>query len=64
LDPRVPDKIVCIGAEANQEEQMKLLSFLDKNSNVFAWSTFDLVGVSRDIIEHWLQVSSSARLKK
>jgi hypothetical protein len=64
LDPRVPDKIVYIGAEASQEEQMKLLSFLDKNINVFAWSTFDLVGVSRDIIEHWLQVSSSARLKK
>jgi hypothetical protein len=30
LDPRVPDKTVCIGAEASQEEQMKLLSFPDK----------------------------------
>jgi hypothetical protein len=43
---------------------MKLLSFLDKNNDVFAWSTFDLVGVSRDIIKHWLQVSPSARLNK
>jgi hypothetical protein len=64
LDPRVPDKTVCIGAEASQEEQTKLLSFLDKNSDVFAWSTFDLVGVSRDVIEHRLQVNPSARLKK
>jgi hypothetical protein len=43
---------------------MKLLSFLDKNSDVFTWSTLDLVGVSRDVIEHRLQVSPCARPKK
>jgi hypothetical protein len=64
LDPRVPDKTVCIGVEASQEEQTKLLSFLHENSDVFAWSTLDLVGVSRDVIEHQLQVSPSARPKK
>jgi hypothetical protein len=64
LDPRVSDKTVCIGAEASREEQAKLLGFHDKNSDVFAWSTFDLVGVSRDVVEHWLQVSPSARPKK
>jgi hypothetical protein len=64
LDPRVPDKTVCIGTKASQEEKTKLLSFLDKNNYVFAWSTFDLVGVSRDVIEHWLQVGPSARPKK
>jgi hypothetical protein len=52
LDQRVPDKMICIGTEANQQDQTKLLSFLDKNSDVFAWSTSDLVGVSRDVIEH------------
>jgi hypothetical protein len=64
LDPRVLDQIVCIGTEASQEEQTKLLSFLDKSSDVFAWSSFNLVGVSRDVIEHQLQVSPSARPKK
>jgi hypothetical protein len=43
---------------------MELLSFLDKNNDVFAWFTFDLVGVSSDIIEHQLQVSPSAKPKK
>jgi hypothetical protein len=43
---------------------VELLAFLDKNSNVFAWSTSNLVGVSRDVIEHPLQVSPSARTKK
>jgi hypothetical protein len=37
---------------------------LDKKNDVFAWSTFDLVGVSRDVIEHRLQVSPSAKHKK
>jgi hypothetical protein len=64
LDPRVPDRIVCIGTEASQQEQAELLSFLDKNSDVFAWSTSDLVGVSRDVIENQLQVSPNARPKK
>jgi hypothetical protein len=64
LDPRVPDKAMCIGAEASQEEQVELLAFLDKNIDVFVWSTSDLVGVSRDIIDHRLQVSPSVKPKK
>jgi hypothetical protein len=54
LNPRVSDKTVCISTEANQEDQVELLSFLDKNSDMFAWSTSDLVGVNRDVIEHRL----------
>jgi hypothetical protein len=52
LDPRVPDKIVCIGTEMSPQEQAKLLQFFDKNSDVFAGSTSDLVGVSREVIKH------------
>jgi hypothetical protein len=50
LDPRVSDKIVCIGTKTNQQDQAELLRFLEKNSDVFAWSTSDLVGVNRDAI--------------
>jgi hypothetical protein len=57
-------KILIDNDSQAEEEQTKLLSFLDKNSNVFAWSTFDSVGVSRDVIEHRQQVNPSARLKK
>jgi hypothetical protein len=64
LDPGVPNRIVCIGTEASQQEKTELLSFLDKNSDVFAWSTSNLVGVTIDVIEHWLQVRPNARSKK
>jgi hypothetical protein len=46
------------------EEQAKLLPFLDRNSDVFAWSTSDLVRVSREVIEHKLQVNPNVKPKK
>jgi hypothetical protein len=63
LDPRVLDKNICIGTKASQHEQAELLNFLDKNNDVFAWLTSDLVGVNRDVIEHRLQVNTNARPK-
>jgi hypothetical protein len=64
LDPRVPDKTVCISTEANQKDQVELLSFLDKNSDVFTRSTSDVVGLNIHVIEHQLQVSPNAKPKK
>jgi hypothetical protein len=40
------------------------LAFLYKNNDVFAWSTFDLIEVSRDIIEHKIQVNPVAKPTK
>jgi hypothetical protein len=40
------------------------LAFLDKKSDIFAWSTSDIIGVSRDIIEHRLQVNPTVKPKK
>jgi hypothetical protein len=61
LDPRVPDKVICLSTKMSPEEQVELLVFFDKNNDVFAWSTSDLIGVSRDIIEHILQVSLNVK---
>jgi hypothetical protein len=55
LDLRVPNKTVTISQDLTTEEEKELLSFLDKNSDVFARRTSDLMGVSRDIIEHKLK---------
>jgi hypothetical protein len=64
LDPRVPNRTMCIRAEMSPEEQAEHLQFLDKNSDVFTWSTFDLIGVSREVIEHKLQVNPNVKPKK
>ena len=41
-----------------------MLSCLICNKNVFTWSTLDLVGVRRSIIEHGLSIDPSVRPKK
>jgi hypothetical protein len=47
--------------DLTSEEETELLSFLDKNSDVFAWKTFDLMGVRKNIIEHKLHINPSAK---
>jgi hypothetical protein len=54
LDLRVLDKVVIISQDLTIDKETELLSFLDKYNNVFMWRTSDLMGVSRDIIEHKL----------
>jgi hypothetical protein len=51
---RVPDKVVMISQDLTTDEETELLSFLDKNNDMFTWRTSDLMGVSRDIIEYKL----------
>jgi hypothetical protein len=55
---------VLISQDLTSSEEAELLSFLDKNNDVFACRTSDLMGVSRDILEHKLQVNPSARPRK
>jgi hypothetical protein len=62
-------KVILVEWHSTPEYQIefkkaKLLQFLDKNSDVFAWSTSNLVGVSREVIEHKLQVNPRVKPKK
>jgi hypothetical protein len=60
----MPDRAVTIGAHLNPEEEKKLIQFLNKNKDVFAWSAKDLQGVDRDIIEHTLETDEKIMTKK
>jgi hypothetical protein len=53
-----------ISQDLTVEEETELLSFLDKNNDVFAWKTSDLTGVSKSIIEHKLHVNPSTKPRK
>jgi hypothetical protein len=64
LDPRVLGKTVCLGIEMTPREEAELLTFHGKNNIVFVWSTSNLIGVCRDIIEHKLQVSPTMKPRK
>jgi hypothetical protein len=64
LDKHMLDKMVTISATLGEAEEKELLEFLCKNKDVFAWSASDLHGVSRDIIEHRLDIDPSIKPKK
>ena len=64
LDKHLSDKVVTISATLSEEEEKELLDFLNKNKDVFAWSASDLRRVSRDIVEHSLDIKPGVKPKK
>ena len=64
LDKHLPYRQVTISAALEPEEERELLEFLNKNKDVFAWSASDLRSVSRDIIEHKLDIDPKIKPKK
>jgi hypothetical protein len=53
-----------ISEDLTPHDEERLLSCLSRNKDVFAWSTLDLVVVSRAIIKHNLGIDPSVRPKK
>jgi hypothetical protein len=60
----IREQKVLLGSVLSDEQEKTLLRFLFNNKDVFAWTTNDLCGVNRDIIEHSLNVDSSFRPRK
>ena len=57
LENAIIDRKVTIGGNLSKEEEAKLIETLAKNKDVFAWSASDLKEVSRDIIQHSLDIN-------
>jgi hypothetical protein len=64
LEQVVQDRQVIIGANLSDREEAELIDTLVKNKDIFAWTASNLQGVSRDIIEHALDINSNMRPKK
>ena len=64
LDKLLLDRQVTISAALEPEEECELLEFLNKNKDVFALLASDLRGVSREIIEHKLDIDPKIKPKK
>ena len=57
----MPDRMVIIGKELEKAEEARLIQFLRNNQDIFTWSSSDLRGVSREVIEHTLIVNPNAK---
>jgi hypothetical protein len=60
----IAEEKVLFGSQLSEEQEKTLLKFLFNNNDVFAWSTNDLYGVNRDVIEHSLNVDPTIRPRK
>ena len=60
----MPDRKVTIGGNLLKEAAAELIETLAKNKDIFAWSASDLKGVSRDIIQHSLDINQKMKLRK
>jgi len=64
LQKELPDRKVTISSELSKAEEEELMQTLVKNRDIFAWSASDLQGVSRDIIQHELNIDQNMRPRK
>ena len=60
----VLDRIVTIGRGLEEAEESRLIQFLRNNQDVFAQSSSDLRGVSREVLEHELRVDPKVKPHK
>ena len=64
MEDAVPDRKLMIEGNLSKEEEAELIKTLAKNKDVFTWSGSDLKGVSRDIIQHSLDINPRIKPKK
>ena len=52
LDPEDSEKKVLVGAQLMKEEKEKMTKCLKRNSDIFAWSDRDILGVDPEKAKH------------
>ena len=56
LDPAMPDRKVTVGSDSSFDIKSALISFLKESASQFAWTHFDMTGISTDVITHKLNI--------
>ena len=59
-----PEKFFQIGSQLPQREKEELIEFLKQNIDVFAWNTYEALGVDPEFICHHLNVNPLITPKK
>ncbi|KAK1357422.1 hypothetical protein POM88_050678 [Heracleum sosnowskyi] len=64
LVPGEPDKVTYIGALLPEPWKGKIISFLQENEDVFAWTVADMPGIDPQSITHKLNVDPERKTVK
>ena len=57
-----PSKFTKMGGELDPSVKEKIVEFLKKNLDVFAWTHKDMPGINDQVIEHQLNVDPTQKL--
>ena len=58
------EKFFKIGSQLPQQEREELIEFLKQNIDVFAWNTYEALGVDPEFICHHLNINPLVAPKK
>jgi hypothetical protein len=64
LGEDIAEQKVLFGSQLSEEQEKALLKYLFNNKDVFSWSSNDLCGFNRDVIEHSNNVDPTIRPRK
>ena len=56
ISPNDPERYFLLGSQLPEPEKTKLLDFLLQNKDVFAWTPYEIPGISPEVIRHKLNV--------
>ena len=56
LDPNDPDRFFLLGSQLPEPEMTELLNLLLQNKEVFAWTPYEMPGISPEVMCHKLNV--------
>ena len=59
-----PEKFFQVGFQLPPQEKEELIEFLRRNINVFAWNSYEALGVDLSLIYHYLNVNPYVTPKK
>ena len=59
-----PERYFQIGSQLPQQEREELIEFLKQNIDIFAWNTYEALGVDPEFIYHHLNVNLLVAPKK
>ena len=58
------EKFFQVGVQLPPQEKQELIEFLRKNVDVFAWNTYEALGIDPDFICHHLNVNPAITPRK
>ena len=56
IDPNDPDKFFLLGSQLPEPEKTELLNLLIQSKEVFAWTPYEMPGISPEVMCHKLNV--------